>query len=1305
MARGVNAGLLFFGARVLDEHFSKDLAKIQRKLRRFGSDMERTGKQLSVAITAPVTGALGLALKEAIQFESGFAGVRKTVDATEKQFEQLSKGIRAMARTIPASTQEINRVAEAAGQLGVQTKDILGFTRVMIDLGNTTNLTSEQAADGLARFMNVMGTSADEVDNLGSALVGLGNNFAATEGEILAMGQRLAAAGKSIGLSEAEVLGFATALTSVGIEAEAGGSAFSKVFKQIQLEVETGGKQLALFAEVANMSIADFSRLFKEDAAEAVTRFIEGFFEIQQEGGSAIKTLDQLGLTEIRLSNALLSTANANDLVRRSLAQGTKDYSDNIALTKEAQQRYGTLESRLSVVWQRFKDIAITVGEDLTPTFSRLVGSIETALTHFEGLDKKTRQQYESFALVSSAVGPLLVGLGSLAKLLGGALLLKLTAVTLAVGTLATAFTSQFDSIEDATGFLVDSITGAFSVISEDLLSLAPNWVRSFATMENAVEALRVVFDVFVDYIKTLEGVVVGLIERWRQYADVVEGIAHNLKRLAQGQTPENLDKVISKIREARGATRAWTEEIEARVQGLQAERELEKKLEERAKARIEGAKAENELNKMLSERLLERDKKVTEERKRNLDKLDEAQKKTKDSLEAYNKELQATANENNLAKLKEAFERALESHDPGRIAEALSNYKEALYKATYEETKAAHEDAATDVAPLVVEKLKQPYDELNKQIFESARERIASELEEQQKAADEASAFWRDALQDAFDGSTRSLADMLKEVAIGFAAQMAAAIFGGPGVGSLKDLGASIANGVIGSFGSSLVGAGASGGSGGGVALSAGGSVLSALSGGGAVGPLTQTGSILSSLGLPHSLSLALGDILPGAAGAGGLFNALDELSRVGQSTEGTIKGLTTSIFTLGGAVFGGPFGAAAGSFAGDLWGDVLAGVAESAFGSGKGGRQLARDAYRDDLEQRGIVSSSVPGQAPASFQMFGGGYGSLAPGGKNYQLAQGNEEFSALGDIITALTAGTAHEQFNEFSNMWANALSGAESFNHAMITTLGVMDQLGEDVDSAKDKFTKAFLAGEIGLGQFGAAVGQLNVLAQENLVGEGSVLDALNIMGDALGPGGTPQTALKGLELAFKEASEIGEDQFEIVRSFITDRFGPDAADAFNAIKDVGITSFENFQNLSADQIFVLFDIIQHWGDAVVDVFSESTNTAASESESNFERISRAIEGITDKAYEARTAIEEIPDAPEIKGSSGGTSGDALDSQTDRTGRSSGATYVYNVDARESNPGVEERIMRSLQKTEDRAVLRATRMANAKQGRAA
>lgn len=217
-----------------------------------GQSIEKVGDSMTKGITLPIAGAVGAVTTAAVKWESAFTGVKKTndemVDSNGKviySYDDLEKGLRDLAKELPASHTEIANVAEAAGQLGIQTDKVVGFTKTMIDMGESTNMSADSAATSLARFANITGMSQDKFSNLGSAIVDLGNNLATTESEITEMGLRLAGAGKQIGMTEGDIVGFAAALSSVGIEAEAGGSAFSRLMVQMQLATETGVEAFA----------------------------------------------------------------------------------------------------------------------------------------------------------------------------------------------------------------------------------------------------------------------------------------------------------------------------------------------------------------------------------------------------------------------------------------------------------------------------------------------------------------------------------------------------------------------------------------------------------------------------------------------------------------------------------------------------------------------------------------------------------------------------------------------------------------------------------------------------------------------------------------------------------------------------------------------------------------------------------------------------------------------------------------------------------------------------------------------------
>ena len=190
--------------------------------------------------------------------------------------------IKGMSTEIATSADDIAEVVAIAGQLGIGTDYLTEFARTMIDLGNSTDIVASEAATTLAKFANITGMDQSLFGNLGSTLVQLGNNFATTESSIMMMSMRLAAAGTQVGLSEAQILGFATALSSVGIEAEMGGSAFSKALVKMEVAAATGGEALEDFAAVSGMTAQQFKALWDADPAAAFQAFIVGLSRMDQ---------------------------------------------------------------------------------------------------------------------------------------------------------------------------------------------------------------------------------------------------------------------------------------------------------------------------------------------------------------------------------------------------------------------------------------------------------------------------------------------------------------------------------------------------------------------------------------------------------------------------------------------------------------------------------------------------------------------------------------------------------------------------------------------------------------------------------------------------------------------------------------------------------------------------------------------------------------------------------------------------------------------------------------------------------------
>lgn len=345
----------------------------------FQKSLSKLGKMAVVgaaAIGSALSAGAAAVAKSGIDFESAFAGVKKTVDATEEQLAKLRSGILQMSTEIPLAATEIAGIAEAAGQLGIKTGNIEGFTRVMADLGVATNMTSEQAATSLARLANITQMPQENFDRLGATIVDLGNNLATTESEIVEMALRLAGTGNQVGMTEAQIMAFSGALSSVGIQAEAGGTAFSKLMSDMQLATATGNQDLQNFAIVAGMSAQQFKQAFEQDASQAIIAFVQGLGMAQDSGTSAIKILDDMGITEVRMRDALLRAAGASDVFTEALQIGNSAWDENTALTKEAQQRYETMESKLQLLKNGLTNLGIAAYESFQEPLKNAVSTV-----------------------------------------------------------------------------------------------------------------------------------------------------------------------------------------------------------------------------------------------------------------------------------------------------------------------------------------------------------------------------------------------------------------------------------------------------------------------------------------------------------------------------------------------------------------------------------------------------------------------------------------------------------------------------------------------------------------------------------------------------------------------------------------------------------------------------------------------------------------------------------------------------------------------------------------------------------------
>ncbi len=496
------------------------------------------------------------------EYESAITGVAKTTDLTDEELTMMSESIKDLSTEIPATTDEIAAVTEAAGQLGIQKDSLLDFAETMTMLGTATNMTADEAATALAKFANITGMADKDYGRLGSTIVDLGNNFATTEADITDMATHLASAGTLAGLTEPEILALSTAMSSVGIEAEAGGTSMTQTLNAIEKAVANGGEDLEKFARIAGKSSEEFATTWKNDAITALTDFILGLGRLDAQGESTVLVLEDLGLTGIRQGNMLKSLSLAADQMTGAVNTANTAWQQNTALTIEANKRYATRQSQLTMMYNAYNNLKVAIGDAYAPALGKAYSAgtkVLNGITDFVELHPGLVNAVTTFVGV---IGAATAGLGAYAAA---------TKVVIPLMKTLTAIhgVSTFMGVATAIGAVAAAVVG-ITTAADDGIPSVNELTESAQQMEETLDEANTVYSDTVESTMAAASVADDYITKLEQMGDYASLSAedqreyHNILALLCQTVPELSDQIDLENNVIRGGTdalRANTEE------------------------------------------------------------------------------------------------------------------------------------------------------------------------------------------------------------------------------------------------------------------------------------------------------------------------------------------------------------------------------------------------------------------------------------------------------------------------------------------------------------------------------------------------------------------------------------------------------------------------------------------------------------------------------------------------------------------------------------------------------------------------
>lgn len=396
------------------------LQNLGQSITNIGEGLVRFGRKFSLYIGGPLAMLGGKAYKSALSYENVMTDLGIATETTGEELEAINETVLELSENIPFTYQELGGLMATLARAGVPADDLERVTRIVAGLGKTTDVSSEESAAAMIKFMNVMGMPLSQIENFASALIGLGNEGVSTGTEIFEMGQKIAPIAKLAGMTGVEVLAMASAFSSMGISAEAGGTSAGKMITMLQMAAETG-EGLEDLSRMMGLTEQQFKTMWNEDKSDTIINFFDALSKGGADGNQTVLALLQdLGVSEVRLRNLMASAASNPDMFREMVGIGQKAWDENKAFAEGTEKAYSTIESKQDIALNKMENTLADYGENVAEIVQPVIQAVGDLADKFGELDEETQTRWVKVGMALIALGPAASFLGTVAKGVGG---------------------------------------------------------------------------------------------------------------------------------------------------------------------------------------------------------------------------------------------------------------------------------------------------------------------------------------------------------------------------------------------------------------------------------------------------------------------------------------------------------------------------------------------------------------------------------------------------------------------------------------------------------------------------------------------------------------------------------------------------------------------------------------------------------------------------------------------------------------------------------------------------------------------
>ena len=369
----------------------EELDKVNRELRNGETFWERFNRKMNdwqttlAAGVAAVTGVV-MAGRSAVnayaEMDAEMANVRKYTGMTAEQVALLNQEfLKIDTRT---SREDLNRLAQEAGRLGkTSQEDVLGFVKAADQINVALDDLGDGATLTLSKLTNIFGDekrlgTERSLLAVGSVINELSQNCTASAPYLAQFSQRLAGVGAQAGMTIPQLMAFAAVLDSQGQAVEMSATALSKLIMDLFKETDK-------IAQATGLDLEKFKATLENSTNEGLLMLLD---RLKQLGGMDVlaPVFKDMGEEGARASAVISALAGNVDTVRWQQENANKAFQEATSITKEFNVQNTTVQAELDKARKRLTELAVELGEKLSPVMKHVMSSTSLILKLLSGL-------------------------------------------------------------------------------------------------------------------------------------------------------------------------------------------------------------------------------------------------------------------------------------------------------------------------------------------------------------------------------------------------------------------------------------------------------------------------------------------------------------------------------------------------------------------------------------------------------------------------------------------------------------------------------------------------------------------------------------------------------------------------------------------------------------------------------------------------------------------------------------------------------------------------------------------------------